>query len=398
MDATSRSRLTNPKQTTMKYDNDETDDMLASAIIAKDLDKVRAAFKKGANPNGGEVCLPDWDGYHSNFYLTLKVFPEALPVFLENGLDLERPTHLADPLMDAIDAENPEAILKLFEAGAKDDCYWSYSDPEMSRCSAVYYAVYMERATSLHCLLENGYKSRDDENVLGLAIARKNKDIVRVLVDHGFALDPKEVKLYCLGDSFFHNSPAKLVEDLHDCFSLAKKTKKGSWASLCKEQAIDDIEEAIRKGRQVTLLTLLDDIEEVAIPNSFYLLASAIESNNIFAIKELVERGADINARGPAGMTPLFFLNGACREDTVDFLVNLGADINAKDDFGTSLLARIDRKMKRAKRVSGWDDYCVRMEDIARRLAELGAESTDKLKEQYRKRYEELKKEKEKNN
>lgn len=382
----------------MKYSNEEMDSILTSAVMAKDLDKVRAAFKIGANPNGGEVRLPEWDGCHSNFYLMLKVFPEALPVFLENGLDLGRPTHLADPLMDAIDAESPEAILKLFEAGAKDDCYWSYSDPEMSSCSAVYYAVYMERATSLHCLLENGYKSRDNENALGLAIARMNKDIVRDLVDHGFTLDPKEVKLYCLEDSFFHNRPAKLVEDLHDCFSIAKKTKKGSWASLCKEQAMDDIEEAIRKGRQVTFLTLLDDVEEAAISNPFYLLASAIESNNIFAIKELVERGADINARGPAGMTPLFFLNDACREDAVDFLVSLGADINAKDDFGTSLLARIDGKIKWAKRKQERDDYCVRMEDICRRLAELGAENTDKLKEQYRKRYEELKKEKEKNN
>lgn len=397
MAATLKLRLTNQK-TTMKYDNDETDAMLASAIIARDLDKVRAAFKMGANPNGGEVRLPDWDGYHSNFYLMLKVFPEALPVFLENGLDLERPTHLADPIMDAIDAENPEAILKLFEAGAKDNCYSNDDAPEWSSCSSVYYAVYMEKATSLHCLLENGYKSRDDENVLGLAIASMNKDIVRDLVDHGFTLDPKEVKLYCLKDRFFHHLIEKSVEDLHDCFSIAKKTRKGSWASLCKEQAIDDIEEAIRKGRQVTFLTLLDAIEEEVMSNSFDLLSTAIANNNMFALKELVERGADINVRGPVGMTPLFFLSDSCHEDTIDFLVNLGADINAKNDFGTSLLASIDRKIKKMKLNSEWDCCRARMEDICRRLAELGAESTDKLKEQYRKRYEELKKEKEKNN
>lgn len=397
MDATRTLRLTNQK-TTMKYDNDETDDMLASAIMAKDLDKVRAAFKMGANPNDGLVRLQDWDLKHSNFYLMLKVFPEALPVFLENGLNLERETFCANALMDAINAENPEAILKLFEVGAKDNCYTNDDAPEGSSCSAVYYAVYMEKATSLHCLLENGYKSRDDENVLGLAIARMNKDIVRDLVDHGFTLDPKEVKLYCLKDSFFHHLIEKSMEDLHDCFSIAKKTRKGSWASLCKEQAIDDIEEAIYKGRQVTFLTLLDDIEEEAMLNSFDLLSTAIANNNLFALKELVERGADINVRGPVGMTPLFFLSDACREDTIDFLVNLGADINAKNDFGTSLLAKIECKIKWAKREPGRDGYCVRMEDICRRLAELGAESTDKRKEQYRKRYEELKKEKEKNN
>jgi ankyrin repeat protein len=53
----------------------------------------------------------------------------------------------------------------------------------------------------------------------------------------------------------------------------------------------------------------------------------------------LLDRGADINAKEPGGMTPLFHavLAGDCA--TVELLLERGADINAKITLGVTAIS-----------------------------------------------------------
>lgn len=369
MGATLTLRLTNQK-TTMKYDNDDVNNMLTDAIEAKDLDRVRDAFKMGADPNGGVVKLSGWRRYYSNFYLMLKVFPEALPVFLENGLDLNEETFCANALMDAIDAENTEAIRKLFEAGAKDECFLDEDDPEGSLCSSIFYAVTRRKELSLHALLEMGCSSGDGESVISEAMTEPNERMVRDLVDHGCVLDPDREDLFVLG---YLDEGDNFAARVHDCISIAKKTRKKPWALFDKFQTYDNLVKAIKHHMRITLLTLLDDGASIRTGWGDPLLSCAVEYNNVFAIKELIERGADINERDFSGKPPIFRLKHKCSLDTVKILVGLGADINAKDDFGISLLASLDLDIQRAEKNSLPEEDIERMKIIRQYLVDNGA-------------------------
>lgn len=372
----------------MRNENDHLDDMLTNAIMAKDIDKVREAFKNGAKPNDGIIRLPRWDSNHSNFYLMLKVFPEALPVFLENGLNLERETFCANALMDAIDSENTDAIKKLFEAGAEDECFFNDDDPEWSSCSSVYYAVYMQRAKSLHFLLESGYIWRNNEEVLSKAIELNDERIVRDLVDHGCELDPDRERMSFMTDLMDES----LAERIHDCLSIAKKTRKKPWALFFEYKVSDELIEAIANNMHITLLTLLDDGAPIDGEWGAVLLWHAVSNNNVFAIKELVERGVDINGRAYGGQTPIFNICNNCSLYTAKLLVKLGADINAKNCSGVSLLAMLEGDIRRAERDSRPEEDIERLKDIRQYLIDNGAICVNEIKDRLDKRIEELKK------
>jgi hypothetical protein len=55
-------------------------------------------------------------------------------------------------------------------------------------------------------------------------------------------------------------------------------------------------------------------------------------------IRELLERGADINGKDEGGMTALLWAAARGRSPTVQLLVENGADVNLRNDEGTSVM------------------------------------------------------------
>jgi hypothetical protein len=69
-----------------------------------------------------------------------------------------------------------------------------------------------------------------------------------------------------------------------------------------------------------------------------YLFYAAYE-NNVEAMKSLIDRGADINAQDEnTGYTPAILALISGKQDAVAYLVNIGADVNIRDNSGNSLL------------------------------------------------------------
>jgi len=66
------------------------------------------------------------------------------------------------------------------------------------------------------------------------------------------------------------------------------------------------------------------------------LLLEAAQKKNPRLVYFLVTHGADVNARGQFGYTPLMF--GIKNDDIVNILINAGADVNAKSDNKTTPL------------------------------------------------------------
>ena len=76
------------------------------------------------------------------------------------------------------------------------------------------------------------------------------------------------------------------------------------------------------------------------IKKSFF---EACQNGDMEKIKFLIEKGADIEAKNNYGNTPLILTSRYGHIEVVKFLIEKGADIEAKDNYGeTSLIVLLD--------------------------------------------------------
>ena len=62
-------------------------------------------------------------------------------------------------------------------------------------------------------------------------------------------------------------------------------------------------------------------------------LLAAVRKSNVAAVRELLGKGADVNAKTSYGQTPLFFAADRGNVEIIQLLLDKGADVNAKDTF-----------------------------------------------------------------
>jgi hypothetical protein len=67
-------------------------------------------------------------------------------------------------------------------------------------------------------------------------------------------------------------------------------------------------------------------------------LLDAARGGDVGTVQALLERGADPNAKGPGGRTPLHEAAAGGHQQTAQILIDAGADINARDDAGKTPL------------------------------------------------------------
>ena len=75
-------------------------------------------------------------------------------------------------------------------------------------------------------------------------------------------------------------------------------------------------------------------------------LLAATRKGDLPAVKALLDKGADVNAKSPYGSTPLFFACDRGHTDIIKLLIARGADVNVEDTFyhATALTWAVDKK------------------------------------------------------
>ena len=90
-----------------------------------------------------------------------------------------------------------------------------------------------------------------------------------------------------------------------------------------------------------------------SLPNFFYLMSPPVfrasHKGDAEKLRQLIEKGADVNARLRDGLTPLMVATLKNNTAALELLIEHGADINARDNNGnTALTFALDRSLLRA--------------------------------------------------
>ena len=124
-----------------------------------------------------------------------------------------------------------------------------------------------------------------------------------------------------------------IIKDISDGNSVSGQTNELNQElfNAAKSGDIDQVRQLVEKGADVNF----------RIRGATVLIEVTMEGH-LDIVKFLIEKGADVNAGGLAGITPLNFASLMGRLDIVQFLVDNGADINAGVMGTTALMLASD--------------------------------------------------------
>lgn len=261
---------------------------IVDAIKAHDTAAIRTALR-----TPGAVAEREPDGTTALHWAAREEDLSAVQLLLSAGSDANASNRYGvTPLGLAAAAGNPRIVEALLKAG---------SDPNTTSHegqTVLMTAARTGNAETLRVLLENGADPNAAEHWLGetalmWAAAYDHPSAVRALVEWGAELDAR---------SALSNIPILTPAGIG---LITMELPKGGWSALMY---------AARQG------------------------AAA-------AVRELAAEGADVNAAGPDGITPLMIAIINAHYDVASALLDAGADPNRADQSGmTALYAAVDMR------------------------------------------------------
>ena len=251
---------------------------------------------------------------------------ETLPKLLEEGADINALATLSTTALHAAaNGGNKEVVEFLISKGAKLDARDDWG------LAPLYYAALHDYEDIVDLLLDKGpdINAKDEygNTLLYLAVLNdgdRGRDAVKLLISKG-----ADVNVKGLGDLTPLNYAIWL--DYTDIVEVL--VNNGADVNAKDSEGHTPYYWAVMQGRKdfVELLTA-----KGATPVSTIHLAACL--GDIEEVKAFIEKGADINAKGRSGETPLFC---AVKSDVAKFLITEGADVNAKNEYGTTPLHHV---------------------------------------------------------
>lgn len=252
---------------------------------------------------------------------------DVVALLLAHGADIDAGEEgVHDPgrtaLICAVQGEDMEIPRTLLEHGAS---------PDLGRKSGmppIYYASEAGNAALIRLLLEHGASVNIDAaegsfqsrcNPLHAAAGKGDPDIVDLLLDSGARPDFRIDK----GETALHRA-----------------AEKGSWQAVDRLLAADaPIEARCDKGK-TPLIRACEARPHRVVRRDGELVVTTrpFKTSRTYIVNALLIAGADIHARDGEGRTALWY--GAYSPELAVLLVGLGADPNAHDQKGVSVLAR----------------------------------------------------------
>jgi ankyrin repeat protein len=281
------------------------------------LATVRVLLSNHANPNARESN----GGQNALMWAVSQRQSAVIEELLKHGADVQAASKTGfTPLMFAAQQGDEDSTRILLRAGAKPN-----DAQTKTGLTPLMIASAMAHAKAVDALLDNGA----DPN---LADANGYTSLHRVVrdSDYGINLESRDATLAVVTSLLKHgaNPNARLVQDKD---KAAEEIKNGNVQIEGKRTAVT-VDEIILQGATPLFL--------------------AAEVNNLDVIKKLVDAGADPLIGSDRGTTPLMMAAGAGTDvqrerepeeratavETATFLVEHGADVNARGQYGWTAL------------------------------------------------------------
>ena len=287
---------------------------LYEAAASGDIDKVKFLIAKGADINAGE-----WTALHAAVHAQKKDIAELL---IAKGADVNaKDGSDSTPLYYAIWKDDKDLVRLLVDKGADVSFTREKGYPPL------HYAVWYEDNQMVVLFVANGakfdVKDRDGWTAFRYAASQENRGLVEFFVDKGADVSSFHTAA-CVGDL---TRVRRFVEQGTD---VDTKDEFGwtplYWAASTSQE--DVAEFLIAKGADIAART-----EDSSTP-----LHQAAKAGDRKIVELFITKGADVNAKAKNENTPLHSAASAGQRQVVELLIAKGADVNAKNDAGQTPL------------------------------------------------------------
>lgn len=163
--------------------------------------------------------------------------------------------------------------------------------------------------------------------------------VFEMLLDEGYDVETRDED----GQTLLHLACGKKVVKMYMIL-----TERGASVDLEDNRGFTPLDAAILERRWVICERLCKDmlIDMAMFNYKVQPLYWAAELSRVLVVKELVDRGADMNTVNQYGRTPLHAASRNGRLDIVKFLVEKNADVNARDRWKKTPLRLADMYKK----------------------------------------------------
>ncbi len=184
---------------------------------------------------------------------------------------------------------------------------------------------------------------KDDDKKMALMKASKggHLEVVKRFIEMGFDINQKDDKGNTALDYAFSSNKVELVEMMLDEGAKIDLCNTGedfilAWGTYVGSLKVVDkfIEEKTKPGVWHKCNLEVKDASDVT------LLMVAIQKDYVDIAKTLINSGADVNAKDDWGRTPLMYASEKGNLEIVEELVEFDALVNEKDELGRSALMR----------------------------------------------------------
>ena len=274
------------------------------------------------------------------------------PDSLANEVELPPVNPKAVAMVDALHEGDLKAFLKL---ASEDPKLLNARGPDGS--TPFMYAVLYTGAPTLEALIQQGadVNKRNDANATALMWAAADPEKTRVLVAHGADVNARSSDMRTAlmiaarrtgnvaGVRFLLDHGAQINPNLHpaaESSPLIEAATAGDAAIvellLSRGAAVKGAEPALEQSyimRCSRCANLIFAKGELTKDEYTMALASIAYLGDVEAVRQLLDRGANVNAVDPLGRTALMYAAASdlLRLDVVKLLVEHGADLNVKD-------------------------------------------------------------------
>lgn len=349
------------------------------------LDTVRALLKGGADANAKEANA----GQTALMVALVEHHAPVVDALVKGGADVELASKSGfTPLMFTAQQDDPASASILLKAGAKAN-----DVQPKSGLTPLIIASAMAHAKTVDLLLDGGAdpNARDSNGYAALHKAVRDSD-------YGIDMDTREAVLSIVKSLLKHGADPNL-QIKQDKEKIAAEIKAGANAFYGKRATVTVTEIVLQGATPILLAAETNNLDVIKLlvdaeadPNipteqgTTALMMAAGAGTDVQRAREpeeravavktaayLVEHGADVNAAGQFGWTPLHAAAYQGLNDVIEYLVGKGAKIDQKDKFGQTPLSismSVLTKEIGARRLQIPRRY---REDTAKLLLRLGA-------------------------